>query len=97
MNNNKRPQIPYRNNNQYQRQYQQDQQQQQQQQILSPSPIRENFDDNMKQLVNESKQIADIELNMNCIDEILSEAQLEHCPVKVNFISFLRFIFTIIY
>jgi hypothetical protein len=82
MNNNKRPQIPYRNNNQYQRQYQQDQQQQQQQQILSPSPIRENFDDNMKQLVNESKQIVDIELNMNCIDEILSEAQLEHCPVK---------------
>ena len=80
MNNNKRPQIPYRNNhNQYQ---------QQQQQILSPSPTRENFDDNMKQLVNESKQLSDLELTMNCFDEGLSEAQLEHCPVKVNFIRF---------
>jgi len=90
INNNKRPQIPYRNNNQYQRQYQQDQQQQQQQ-ILSPSPTRENFDDSMKQLVNEMKQTSDMELNMNCVDEILSEAQLEHCPVKVNLIQFYYF------
>jgi hypothetical protein len=79
-NNNKRPQIPYRNsNNQYQ---------QQQQQTLSPSPIRENFDDNMKQLANESKQLSDLELTMNCFDEGLSEAQMEHCPVKVDFIRF---------
>ena len=39
----------------------------------------------MKQLANEAKQLSDIELNMNCMDEGLSEAQMEHCPVKVNF------------
>jgi hypothetical protein len=86
--NNKRAQIPpYRNNNQYQRQYHHqhnhDQQQQQQQQILSPSPTRENLEENFKQMINESKT-SDIELNMNCIDEQLSEVQLQHCPVKVN-------------
>jgi hypothetical protein len=91
--NNKRAQIPYRNNNQYQRQFhhqhnhdQQQQQQQQQQQILSPSPTRENLEESIKQMMNESKQTTDMELNMNCMDEQLSEAQLAHCPVKVNFI-----------
>jgi hypothetical protein len=82
--NNKRAQIPYRMNNQYQRQYQHEQQQSQ---ILSPSPTRENFEENLKQMINETKQTFDMELNMNCMDEQLSEVQLEHCPVKVNFIK----------
>ncbi|CAF3384500.1 unnamed protein product [Rotaria sp. Silwood1] len=72
--NNKRMQIPYRNNS---KQYHHHEQQ-----TLSPSPIRENFDDTMKQLLNETKQTIDIELNMNCMEEQLSEVQLAHCPVK---------------
>ena len=83
--NNKRASIPYRNNNnnnQYQRQYQHDQQQ-----TLSPSPTHENIEDSLKQLINDAKQTSDMELNMNCADEQLSEAQLAHCPVKVNFIT----------
>jgi hypothetical protein len=91
--NNKRAQIPYRNNNQYQRQYhhqhnheQQQQQQQQQQQNISSSPTHENLEDNLRQLMNETRSIADMDLNMNCMDEQLTEAQLAHCPVKVNLI-----------
>lgn len=81
--NTKRAQIPYRTNQQFQRQYQHDQIQN-----LSPSPSRDISDENIKQLINDNKQIADIELNMNCVDDGLSEVQLAHCPVKVNFISF---------
>lgn len=84
--NNKRAQIPYRTTNQYQRQYLD------QQQTLSPSPIREISDENNKQSINETKQMSDLELNMNCADDGLSDAQLAHCPVKVN-ISF-HWIFT---
>jgi hypothetical protein len=80
--NNKRAQIPYRNNNQYQRQFHQNHEQQQQ--TLSPSPTRENLEENLKQMINESKQTADIDLNLNCMDDQLSEVQLAHCPVKVN-------------
>lgn len=79
--NNKRAQMPYRTNQQYQRQYQQDQIQ-----TLSPSPSREILDENVKQLMNENKQALDMELTMNCVDDGLSEAQLANCPVKVDFI-----------
>jgi hypothetical protein len=87
--NNKRISIPYRNNNnQYQRQlhhqYNTEQQQQQQQQTRSPSPTRDNLEDSIKQMINETKQITDMELNMNCSEEQLTEAQLAHCPVKVS-------------
>jgi len=88
--NNKRAQIPYRNNNQYQRQFHHQynhDQQQQQQQILSPSPTRENLEENVKQNINETKQSIDIELNMNCMEEQLSEVQLTNCPVKVSSIQ----------
>ena len=83
--NNKRAQIPYRNNNQYQRQYHHEQQQQQQQN-LSSSPTRENLEENLRQLMNETRSTIDMDLNMNCMDEQLTEAQLAHCPVKVNLI-----------
>lgn len=80
--NNKRAQLPYRTTNQYQRQYHD------QQQTLSPSPIRDISDENSKQIINETKQMSDMELNMNCADDGLSDAQLANCPVKVNiFIS----------
>jgi hypothetical protein len=80
MTNNKQPQqqqrttqLPYRNSNHYQRQ---------QEPIPPSSPIQENFDDNNKQI------IYDIDLNMNCVDEQLSDCQMKHCPVKVSY-SFL--------
>jgi hypothetical protein len=74
------PQLSYRNTN-YHRQ--QEQQQQQNQAVLS-SPTGENFDDNSKQIINDTKQINDIDLNMNCSEEQLSDIQLGHCPVKVS-------------
>ena len=80
--NNKRAQLPYRTNQQYQRQYPHEQIQ-----TLSPSPSREMLDENIKQLNNDNKQTLDIDLNMNCADDGLSEVQLAHCPVKVNLIS----------
>jgi hypothetical protein len=89
--NNKRAQIPYRNNNQYQRQFHQQhnhEQQQLQQQTLSSSPTQENLEENLRQLINETRQISDMELNMNCMDEQLTDAQLAHCPVKVSLILF---------
>jgi hypothetical protein len=70
-NNNKQrtTQVPYRtSNNNYQ----------QQNQVLSTSPIHESFDENSKQI------ISDIDLNMNCSDEQLSDVQIAHCPVKVS-------------
>ncbi|CAF4928018.1 unnamed protein product, partial [Rotaria socialis] len=67
-------QTPYRNNNNN-KQYSHEPQ------MLSPSPTRENFDEN-KQILNDSKQSIDMELNMNCMEEQLTEAQLVHCPVK---------------
>ena len=89
--NNKRAQIPYRNNNnnnnnnQYQRQFHpQQNHEQQQQQILSPSPTRESLEETLKQMINETKQLTDMELNMNCMEEQLTETQLAHCPVKVS-------------
>ena len=78
--NTKYSQMSYRNTNNRQHQYEQ----QQQQMIHSPSPsIRgENFDENNRYTINESKQLSDVDLNMNCMDEPLSEVQLKHCPVK---------------
>jgi len=64
-------QLSYRNNN-YQRQ------QEQQNQIISSSPIHENFDENDKQI------IYDMDLNMNCFEEQLTDSQMAHCPVKVS-------------
>lgn len=85
--NTKSSQMSYRNNNQYQRQYQYDQQH-----IRSPSPsARENFDENNRNLLNESKQLSDVDLNMNCADEALSEVQLKNCPVKVKISLDFRF------
>jgi hypothetical protein len=80
INNNKRTQLPYRNSNYYPKQQQQDQ-------ILSPSPTRESLEENIKQIINDTKQITDIDLNMNCFDEQLSDAQIAHCPVKVCLID----------
>ena len=57
---------------------------QQQAQIMSPSSARESLDDSLKQMTQDNKQITEIELNMNCSDEQLSEAQLANCPVKVR-------------
>lgn len=71
--NNKRMPMSYRASN---KPYQNEQQ------MLSPSPIRENFDESMKML-NDSKQSIDIELTMNCMEDQLTEAQLIHRPVKV--------------
>jgi hypothetical protein len=96
--NNKRNSLPYRptNTNQsYQRANlastnhqiynNNDQQQQQQQvQILSPSPQHESFDENFKLINSDVKQTNEIELNMNCLEEQLSEAQLNHRPVKAS-------------
>ena len=67
-NNQRTTQMPQRNNNYYQRQ---------QDQILLSPPVHENFDEN-------SKQISDIDLNMNCFEEQLSDSQTAHCPVKVS-------------
>lgn len=63
------PQLPYRNSNLYQRQ---------QEPVLPSSPTQENFDENNKQMHY------DIDLNMNCSDEQLSDSQMAHCPVKVS-------------
>jgi hypothetical protein len=60
-------QLPYRNSNHYQRQ---------QESMPASSPIQENFEENNKQI------IYDIDLNMNCFDEQLSDCQMKHCPVK---------------
>ena len=49
---------------------------QQEQMISSSSPIQENFDENNKQINY------DIDLNMNCFEEPLSESQTSHRPVK---------------
>ena len=70
-NNNKQrtTQVPYRNSNNYQ----------QQNQVLSSSPIQENFEESNKQI------ISDIDLNMNCVDEQLSDVQMAHHPVKVSY------------
>ena len=57
---------------------------QQQQQMLSLSPTRESLDESIKQLAHDNKLVIDIELNMNCMDDQLSEVQLGHCPVKVS-------------
>jgi phosphoenolpyruvate carboxylase len=62
-------QLPYRNSNHYQRQ---------QESMPASSPIQENFEENNKQI------IYDIDLNMNCFDEQLSDCQMKHCPVKVS-------------
>ncbi|CAF3954181.1 unnamed protein product [Rotaria magnacalcarata] len=78
--NNKRMQTPYRNNNNNNNNN--NKQYSHEQQTLSPSPTRENFDENIKQILNDSKQSVDMELNMNCMEEQLTEAQLVHCPVK---------------
>jgi uncharacterized glyoxalase superfamily metalloenzyme YdcJ len=78
-------QLPsYRNSNNYQKQQEQEQQQQQQNQIISSSPINENFDENNKQIY------FDMDLNMNCFEEQLSDSQLAHCPVKVNLLFILN-------
>ncbi|CAF2778923.1 unnamed protein product [Rotaria sp. Silwood2] len=77
-------QLSYRNNNNnnnnnitnYQKQ------QEQSNQILSLSPTSENFDDSIKEINNDTKQINDIDLNMFCFEEQLSDNQLAHCPVK---------------
>lgn len=77
MNNKQRTtQLSYRNSNNYQRQ--QDQQQNQMIVASSSPPIQDNFDENNKQIY------FDMDLNMNCIEEQLSESQMAHCPVKVN-------------
>jgi len=55
---------------------------QQQVQMLSPSPQHETFDENFKLINPDVKQTNEIELNMNCLEEQLSEAQLNHRPVK---------------
>ncbi|CAF1332249.1 unnamed protein product [Adineta steineri] len=73
-------QLSYRNNNN--NNYQRQQDQQQQNSTILSSPIDEMYDDNMKQMMNDTKQIIDIDLNMNCSDDHLSDVQLAHCPVK---------------
>ncbi|CAF1210762.1 unnamed protein product, partial [Adineta ricciae] len=70
--------LTYRNNNTYQ----QRQQQEQSNATILQSPTSENFDDSMKQLVNEAKQMIDMDLNMNCSEDQLSDTQLANCPVK---------------
>ncbi len=72
-NNNKQrtSQLSYRNSNNYQRQ-------QENQIVSSSSPIQENSEENNKQI------IYDMDLNMNCFEEQLSESQISHCPVKVK-------------
>ena len=67
---------------------------QQQQQMLSPSPTRESFDESNKQTTHDTKLVTDIELNMNCMDEQLSDVQLSHCPVKVRTTVFQSIIHT---
>jgi len=80
-NNNKQQrttQLSYRNNNNnYQRE-------QQNQIISSSSPIYENFNEDNKQINY------DIDLNMNCFEEQLSDSQIAHCPVKVNLLFILN-------
>ena len=97
--NNKRNSIPYRtpnNNPSYQRAqlgsnhhqlYQNNNDQQLQ--ILSPSPQHESFDENSKLINPDVKQTNDIELTMNCLEEPLTDAQLNHRSVKV-ICSFVR-------
>lgn len=73
-------QLSYRNTNNmnnYQKQ------QEQSNQISSLSPAPENYDDNMKEMLSDIKQNNDIDLNMFCFEEQLSDVQLEHSPVKV--------------
>jgi hypothetical protein len=80
-NNNKQQrttQLSYRNSNNYQRE--------QQNQIILSSPIYENFNEDNKQINY------DMDLNMNCFEEQLSDSQMAHCPVKVNFIIYIKFI-----
>ena len=78
MNNKRLQQLSYRNNIHHY-----------EQQFHSPSPINEHFDENIKQIFNETKPtIIDIDLNMNCMEEKLSDIQQTHCPVKVNRILF---------
>lgn len=100
--NNKRGPAAYRSNStnySYQRQQinvpthhiLNNEQHQSQQQIHSPSSVRDSLDDSFKQNTHDSKQITDIDLNMNCVDEPLSETQMAHCPVKVS--SLARFSF----
>ena len=109
--NNKRAPVPYRtninNNNLYQRQHMassssvhhpynnEQQQQQQQQQYRVPSPPNDSIDDNAKHLMNEAKQSIDIDLNMNCMEDGLSEVQVAHSPVKVSSSTCTRVIFII--
>ncbi|CAF0950763.1 unnamed protein product, partial [Didymodactylos carnosus] len=50
---------------------------------LSPLPRRESIEESIKQMIRETKQQIDVELNMSCSEEQLSDAQLSHFPVKV--------------
>ena len=66
-------QSSYRNNNDHR-------QQESDNQALSLSSTYENFDDSF----NEMKQINELDLNMSCFEEQLSDIQREHFPVKVS-------------
>ncbi|CAF0769283.1 unnamed protein product [Didymodactylos carnosus] len=50
---------------------------------LSPLPRRESIEESIKQMIRETKQQIDVELNMSCSEEQLTDAQLSHFPVKV--------------
>ena len=75
---NRRSNIPYRNNNSYARP------QNQETMNVSLSPVRDNPDDQTKATMDDAKLANEIDLNMNCFDEQLSDTQAKHWPVKVN-------------
>ena len=47
--------------------------------VILSSPTRESFEETMTHIVTDAKQVFDIDLNMNCSDEQLSEAQVSLC------------------
>jgi hypothetical protein len=53
--------------------------------MISLSPTRDINDDNLGQLQADIKSSNDIDLTMNCFEEQLTEVQMSHRAVKVNF------------
>jgi hypothetical protein len=75
---NRRSNIPYRNNNSYARPLNQETMN------VSLSPVRDNPDDPTKATMDDAKLANEIDLTMNCFDEQLSDTQAKHWPVKVH-------------